>query len=58
MVFDMKNGHPLLTTKKMGYKTMKLLWFISGSTSNQKLKDKNVHIWDLNSIKIFLIVEV
>ena len=56
MVFDMKNGFPLLTTKKMGYKTIlrELLWFISGSTSNQKLNDKNVHIWDLNSTREFL----
>uniref|UniRef100_A0A6C0BSR8 thymidylate synthase n=1 Tax=viral metagenome TaxID=1070528 RepID=A0A6C0BSR8_9ZZZZ len=56
MVFDMSKGFPLLTTKKMGYKTIlrELLWFISGSTSNQKLKDKNVHIWDLNSTREFL----
>ena len=54
--FDMKDGFPLLTTKKMGYKTIlrELLWFIHGSTSNQKLRDKNVHIWDLNSTKEFL----
>lgn len=56
MVFDMSKGFPLLTTKKMGYKTIlrELLWFISGSTSNQTLKDKNVHIWDLNSTREFL----
>jgi thymidylate synthase len=52
----MKDGFPLLTTKKMGYKTIlrELLWFIQGSTSNQKLQEKNVHIWDLNSTKEFL----
>jgi len=56
MEFDMKDGFPLLTTKKMGYKTIlrELLWFISGSTSNHKLNEKNVHIWDLNSTREFL----
>ena len=40
----------------MGYKTIlrELLWFIKGSTDNQELKDKNVHIWDGNASKSFL----
>jgi len=56
MVFDMENGFPLITTKKMGYKTIlrELLWFIKGSTSNQELLDKNVHIWSQNSSREFL----
>ena len=56
LVFDMEDGFPLLTTKKMGYKTIlrELLWFIRGSTSNQELQEKNVHIWDLNSTREFL----
>jgi len=56
MEFDMKNGFPLLTTKKMGYKTIlrELLWFIKGSTSNQELKQKNVNIWSQNSTREFL----
>jgi len=56
MVFNMDNGFPLLTTKKMGYKTIlrELLWFIRGSTSNQELLDKNVHIWSQNSTREFL----
>ena len=56
MVFSMKDGFPLLTTKKMGYKTIlrELLWFIKGSTSNQELLDKNVHIWSQNSSREFL----
>ena len=55
MVFDLSR-FPLLTTKKMGYKTIlrELLWFIKGSTDNQKLKDKNVHIWSANASKSFL----
>lgn len=56
MIFNMNNGFPLLTTKKMGYKTIlrELLWFIRGSTSNQELLDKNVHIWSQNSSREFL----
>ena len=56
MVFDLSKGFPLLTTKRVGYKTIlrELLWFIKGSTSNQELIDKNVHIWSLNSSKEFL----
>ena len=55
MVFDLSR-FPLLTTKKMGYKTIlrELLWFIKGSTDNQELKDKNVHIWSANASKSFL----
>ena len=55
MVFDLSK-FPLLTTKKMGYKTIlrELLWFIKGSTDNQKLKDRNVHIWSANASKSFL----
>ena len=56
MEFNMDEGFPLLTTKKMGYKTIlrELLWFIRGSTSNHELNEKNVHIWDLNSTREFL----
>ena len=56
MEFDLRNGFPILTTKRVPWKTVlrELLWFISGSTDNQVLKDKNVHIWDSNSSKEFL----
>ena len=55
MTFEL-SSFPLLTTKKMGYKTIlrELLWFIKGSTDNQELNDKNVHIWDGNASKEFL----
>jgi len=55
MVFNL-NRFPLLTTKKMGYKTIlrELLWFIKGSTDNQELKDKHVNIWSQNASKEFL----
>jgi thymidylate synthase len=51
MVFDLREGFPLLTSKKMGWKTIlrELLWFISGSTNNKNLNQKNVHIWDQNA---------
>ena len=56
MTFDLKDGFPLLTTKKMGYKTIlrELLWFIKGSTNNQDLQDQKVHIWDQNASREFL----
>ena len=56
MIFDLSKGFPLLTTKKVGYKTIlrELLWFIKGSTSNQELINKNVHIWSQNSSREFL----
>jgi len=45
---DMKDGFPLLTTKKMAWKTMKteLEFFLNGITDKQWLKDRNCHIWD------------
>ena len=56
MTFDLRLGFPLLTTKKMGYKTIlrELLWFISGSTDNRILNERHVHIWDKNASQEFL----
>tara|TARA_B110000967_G_C18857149_1_gene547901 strand:- start:223 stop:1710 length:1488 start_codon:yes stop_codon:yes gene_type:complete len=56
MIYDLQKGFPLITTKFVGYKTVlrELLWFISGSTSNKDLTDKNVHIWKKNSSREFL----
>ena len=57
MHFDLnKNKIPILTTKKTAWKTClkELLWFISGSTDNSKLKDQNVKIWNGNASKEFL----
>ena len=56
MEFNLLNGFPLLTTKKMPWKTIlrELIWFINGKTDNKILNNKNVHIWDLNSTKEFL----
>ena len=48
MRFNLNEGFPLLTTKKMFMKGIvhELLWFISGSTNIKYLLDNNVHIWD------------
>lgn len=57
MEFDLSGGIlPLLTTKRMGYKTVlkELLWFISGSTDNKVLQAQGVHIWDGNTTAEFL----
>jgi thymidylate synthase len=44
----MKEGFPLLTTKKMAWKTMvtELLWFLRGDTNIKYLVDNDCHIWD------------
>ena len=57
MRFSLKDGSlPLLTTKRVAWKTCfhELMWFISGSTDNKKLNDKDVHIWDANDSREFL----
>ena len=45
---NMRNGFPLLTTKKMPFKTMatELMWFLMGDTNIKYLVDNNCHIWD------------
>jgi len=48
MRFNLNDGFPILTTKKIFFKGVvyELLWFLDGSTDNKKLKDNDVHIWD------------
>jgi len=52
----MSDGFPLLTTKKMAWKTMvtELLWFLKGDTNIKYLVDNNCHIWDGDAYKAFL----
>jgi len=56
MEFDLRNGFPILTTKRVPWKTVlrELLWFISGSTDNRILKEKKVTIWNANASREFL----
>ena len=56
MRFDLSEGLPLLTTKKVYWKGVlhELYWFLSGQSNIKYLVDNNVHIWDDYPYKIYL----
>nr|AIA16889.1 thymidylate synthase [uncultured bacterium] len=53
--YDLSEGFPLLTTKKVYWKGViaELYWFMSGNSNIKYLVDNNVHIWDDYPYKIY-----
>jgi thymidylate synthase len=52
----MSDGYPLLTTKKMAFKTMvtELLWFLKGDTNIKYLVDNGCNIWNGDAYKKYI----
>lgn len=55
MRFDLTEGFPLLTTKKVFLKGIvhELLWFLAGDTNIKYLVDNGVHIWDNDAFRYY-----
>lgn len=56
MRFDLKDGFPLVTTKKVYMKAIihELLWFLRGDTNIKYLVDNNVKIWNEWAFQVYL----
>jgi len=56
MRFDLADGFPLITTKKVPIKAIihELIWFLRGDTNLKYLAENNVHIWDEWPYKAYL----
>jgi thymidylate synthase len=57
---SMKDGFPLLTTKKMAWRSIctELLWFLKGDTNIKFLVDNNCHIWDGDAYKNYQLLMI
>ena len=46
--FDLRQGFPILTTKRVHFKSVvnELIWFLSGDTNTKWLRENGVSIWD------------
>ena len=55
MRFDLSEGFPLLTTKRVFLKGIihELLWFLAGDTNIKYLVDNGVHIWDNDAYRYY-----
>ena len=55
MRFDLRDGFPLVTTKRLFLKGViyELLWFLRGDTNIKYLVDNGVHIWDSDAFRYY-----
>lgn len=53
--FDLREGFPLMTTKKLPFKTMatELLWFLRGDTNIKYLLENNCHLWSADAYRMY-----
>jgi len=56
LMFDLRKGFPLLTTKKMFFRGIveELLFFLKGDTNSKILENKNINIWKGNTSRQFI----